>query len=125
MTERKFTLSRSPRDFIYMFLFTAFGLWMLFEFMLKANIFGSVSLVSGPFLILGSVCYLFTSPRDFRKLGALIGLVGSGLACFMFFTLQEMISNLMYVYPAIQAILALGVSFLCLSISLAQLCKAL
>ncbi|MCK4566792.1 MAG: hypothetical protein KAU48_05725 [Candidatus Thorarchaeota archaeon] len=123
--KKKFTITRNPKDIIYMLLFIAFGLWIWAEFLLKSNIFGDLSSMCGPFLVLGGVCFIFTSPRNVRKAGALLGLLGSVVACYMFFTLQEMIHRGAYVYPPTNALLALVVSFLCLFISLAQVCKSL
>ena len=123
--EIKITFSRNPRDLAYALLFVAFGLWVTVEFLYKTNIFGVMSKVVGPFLVLGGVFILFASPRGARKLGALVLLAGSGLSCYMFFTLEGMVRALTIVYPAVNAVAALLVSILCLLISLAQLCKAM
>jgi hypothetical protein len=108
-----------------MLLFVAFGLWMFWEFFFKANIFGELSKVCGPFFVIGGLSYILTSHRNLKKIGAVVGLFGSGLACYMFFTMLEMISNLVFVYPAEVAILALAISILCLLLSFMQLCKTI
>ena len=123
--ERKIVLSKNPRDPAYALLFVAFGLWVTVEFLYKTNMFGQMSKVVGPFLILGGILLVFTSPRSVRQMGALLLLVGSGLSCYMFFTLEGMVQSLVIVYPAVNAMAALLVSIVCLLISLAQLCKAM
>ena len=124
--EKKYTITRNPKDFIYMLLFIAFGMWILSELLLKPNIIGDLSSMCGPFLILGGACFIFTSPIKLRKTGALLALLGSVVACFMFFTLQEMINSMgTWVYSPTNALIGLVVSILCLFISLAQLCKTL
>lgn len=124
--ENKYAITRSPKDIIYMLLFITFGLWILSELLLKPNMFGDLSSMCGPFLVVGGACFIFTSPIKLRKAGALLALLGSGVACFMFFTLQEMINSMgTWVYSPTNALIGLVVSIVCLFISLGQLCKTL
>jgi len=124
--EKKFTFTRNPKDIIYMLLFISFGLWILSELLLRPTIFGDLASMCGPFLVLGGFCFIFNSPIKIRKAGALLGLLGSGVASLMFFTLQEMINDMgTWVYSPINALIGLIVSIVCLFISIAQLCKTL
>ncbi len=124
--EKKYAITRSPKDIIYMLLFIAFGLWILSELLLKPNMFGDLSSMCGPFLVVGGACFIFTSPIKLRKVGALLALLGAGVACFMFFTLQEMINSMgTWVYSPTNALIGLVVSIVCLFVSLGQLCKTL
>lgn len=123
--EKKITFTRNPKDIIYMLLFSAFGIWILSTFLMKTNIFGNLSSMCGPFVVMGGICFIFSSPMKLRKVGALLGLLGSGVACFMFFTMQELVHTGTFVYSPTMVILALLTSLLCLLISIAQLCKTL
>ncbi len=123
--DKKFIITRSPKDIFYTILFITFGIWILAEFLMRPNIFGELASMCGPLLLVGGVTFVFVSPRNVRKTGALLCLIGSLLACYMFFNLQAMILDLVYVYPLVNALLALLVSIFCLFISLAQLCKSL
>jgi len=123
--DREPTFSRNPRDIVFMLLFVSFGLWMFIEFLFKSNVFGALSKVCGPFLVIGGVSYITISYRNLRNVSAFVGLFGSGLSCYMFFTMLEMISNLVLVYPSAIAILALVISILCFLLSLMQICKTL
>jgi len=118
-------ITRNPKDIIYMLLFVAFGIWILSTFLLKTNIFGDLSSMCGPFLVMGGICFIFTSPTKLRKVGSLLGLLGSGVACFMFFTMQELVNTGTFIYSPIMVTLALLTSLLCLLVSIAQLCKTL
>ena len=121
---RKFSLTRNPRDIIYMLLLSSFGIWILSYFLLKPNIFGELSSMCGPLLTLSGICFIFSSPLNIRKAGSLLSLIGSGIACYMFFTMQELVTSHIYVYPIEMVITALGVALLCLFISISQLCKS-
>jgi len=121
----QFQVTRQPKDILYMIIFAGFGIWIFGTFIIKTNIFGDLSAMCGPFLALGGFCFLFASPMKLRKAGSILGLLGSGVACYMFFIMQEMIATHILFYSFEIAIIALGASLLCLLISISQLCQTL
>ncbi|TFG31371.1 hypothetical protein EU528_06350 [Candidatus Thorarchaeota archaeon] len=121
----QFQVTRKPKDILYTIIFAGFGIWIFSTFIFKTNMFGDLSSMCGPFLALGGFCFLFASPMKLRKAGSILGLLGSGVACYMFFIMQEMIATHVLFYSIEMAIIALGTSLLCLLISISQLCQTL